>query len=334
MLRIRSSDGTLRVWTVPVNAWFISILFIAAGILLWRHLTVLECEAPDASCRFVQAAGLETEEFSAGELEGARLDEDGDGTTIVLEVDGEDLELGSAGIFSGLDQRTVDRIDGFAQDGEPASLTARPPSHLLTLLFSVLGVGMLVLGRDRYRTSLDRSSGRYNVERPVRFRGGEWEGPLESVTGTFVESRRSSRRRRRRLGLLLDDASFLPISTLEKGSARKMHNAGLEICRFLELGEDNALSYTDEDVDVGVREQLKLMGRAESHAEEVDALQARLQEEPDDPDGFRDLVLRLARLERRGEAADVLRRAHARFLEQGRTRDANRMAAMIRQLDL
>ncbi len=333
-LELRHSSG--------ITPWFWGMLLIMLATTLWMYRGGLECERATGVCT-LGARGMpavEPQRFALSDLRKAELavqppskKGSNDTSQIVLHVGEERLIVGIG--WSGLNdgnRRSVERINAFLADPQMTHVRAWSSAAWLPLPLIPLGALIILFGRSSHRALLDRTAGRFSITRSGLFRNRQQHGDLGSITGTLVVQRRSSKSTREQLGLLGADASFIALAPLGHARGKRIRAAGQKICEF--LGLDPACAVDANDVGLSNSEAMSMIGSIEPWHTEADSLRARLEQHPDSVDDFRRLAICLMRLDRRAEAAEILRNAYRHFLDNGQRADAHRVAAVIKTLGM
>jgi hypothetical protein len=328
-LHIRHSSG--------ITPWFWGVLLIALATTLWMYRGGLECERATDACTLGARGmpGIDARSFALSSLRKAELvmrtdqESSNDTSRVVLHVGAEELVLGIGwSAFNDGNRRNADRINAFLADPQVPQLRAWATEAWLPLLLIPVGALIILFGRSSWHAQLDRAAGRFSIARTGLFRTRQQHGDLDGITGTLIVQRRGSKSTREQLGLLGAGASFLALGPLGHSSRKRIRADGRSICEF--LGLDAACAVDPDDVGISNREALSMIGSIDPWKKEADSLRARLEQNPDSTDDFRRLAICLMRLERRAEAAEILRNAYRHFLDRGRRADANRMAAVLR----
>lgn len=328
----QTRPGVLRIRSGFDGWWFFGAIFLAIGVGLWLYQPGLSCDRAAGECTlgaydmpYSPQQTVLIDEIKEAEVRLRETGDDESSASLLLHVAGEPIALGGGWRFGVEGHRNAaDRINAFLHEGEGDHLRLFHATVMLGVAafagFGLLAIGLLPV---RYHTVLDRQANRYSIRRKrLLLPGRRDEGNLDQITGAL----RLARENNSLLGLLDGKARFLTV--LEGGRrARRLKRTGEQICDFLGLGADHALD--SEDFRLGLGETASFLRGVETHAREVEDLRARLQEEPGDVAGFRQLAIGLIRLERRAEARTVLQNAHRYHMERGDTATANRLAGVL-----
>jgi hypothetical protein len=322
-----------------LGAWGWGLLLIVLGTAAWIYRGGLECDRSEGLCTLGarDLPGVEPRRFPLHALHAAEFDvkankdSANDTSRVLLQVGEETLALGIGWSgFNDANLRRTEHINAFIADPAASRLRVHASAAWLPLVLLPFGALVILLGRSDSSVRLDRGSGRYTVRRRGVLRRREQLGALADVSGTLIVQRRGNKRSREQLGMLVADGRFVPLGPLGHGSHRRLRADASRICAFLGLAASRAVE--PAEVAIGNREALALIGSAEKHREEADRLRAQLEATPDDVEAFRRLAICLMRLERRQEAADILRSAYRHFAQRGEMDDANRVAAVLHTL--
>jgi hypothetical protein len=341
MTRFTRTASQLALRSTSTGTWIFALLFIAVAVVAWLYRGGLACDRESGICTvgFSTLPGVTQKYIRLEDIREAEVlmhvPESGNTlSSVVLHTTAGPVPLGAGrSSFHRINQRSADRINDFLNDRSIPALRVSTALAYAGLPFLLFGVGLILFATRSYTTLLDREANRYwiRVKRP--FRSVHQEGTLSEITGT-LEKRTggSSTKPRAQLGLLDIGGAFHPITTRRRFGASPFRRAAAEISAFLDLEPSAALS--GWDLGPSLSEIAHSMRGAKVHEEEVEQMRARLADHPDDVEGFRQLALRLMRLDRRNEAGTILRDAHRRLAEQQKRSDANRLAGIIHALQI
>jgi hypothetical protein len=337
----RTSSSQLTLRSASIGTWFFALLFITVAVVAWLYRGGLACDRETGICTVGVSSlpGVTQQYIRLADILGAEvlMHEAEDGKTlssVVLQTADGPVPLGAGrSSFHRINQRSVDRINDFLDDRSQPAIRVSTALAWAGLPFLLFGVGLILFGTRSYATVLDKEADRYRIRVKRPFRSVYEEGALSDITGTMEKhTGGSSTKPRAQLGLLDIGGAFHPITTRRRFGVPPFRRAAAEICTFLELGESAALS--GWDLRPSLSEIAHSMRGAKVHEEEVEEMRARLAQHPDDVEGFRQLAIRLMRLDRRQEAGTILRDVHRRLAEQQKRPEANRMAGIIHALKI
>jgi hypothetical protein len=341
MTRFTRTPSHLALRSASIGTWFFALLFIAVAVVAWLYRGGLACERETGICTvgFSTLPGVTQKYIRLADIREAEVvmhvPESGNTlSSVVLHTTAGPVPLGAGrSSLHRINQRSADRINDFLNDRSIQTLRVSTALAYAGLPFLLFGVGLILFSTRSYATVLDKGADRYRIRIRRPLRTLYEEGALNEITGT-LEKRTggSARKPRAQLGLLDIEGAFHPITTRRRFGAPPFRRAAAEICTFLDLDQSAALS--GWDLGPSLSEIAHSMRGAKVHEDEVEEMRARLAQHPDDVEGFRQLALRLMRLDRRGEAGRILRDAHRHLAGQQKRSEANRMAGIIHALKI
>lgn len=201
-----------------------------------------------------------------------------------------------------------------------------------TPAFVTIGLLLGFFGTSRFTAILDLERDQFQTIHWRPYRTLRNAGVLSDITGTLEMSSGGYNSRRSQLVLLDVNADCQPVTPPGMPGSRRLRKAAASIRQF--LGFEESRSLDSWNLKPSLSELASSLRSVAVQEQEAETLRAAVENAPSDIASFRQLALRLMRLERRDEAGAILRQAHRRLLDRGERNDANQLAGIIRAFRL